>query len=229
MACSVLGIEPNTPMGHAYLVPFKNSKRGGQYDCQLIIGYRGLAELMYRSGIVSSVRSIPVFEGDEFDYELGLHPDIKHRPGKDADRGANPDKLTHVYPLIHLREPGMQPIWDVLNRAQVEQRRRRSAASSSGPWVSDYVRMAMKTGIRSIATWVPSSAEKTQALSAAVAYEEASERGRNIQAVTALGDQASELLDNMRAFPVKEDEDPFGDEVVDQTTGEVSTLDKSTS
>src|SRR4051812_48642141 len=117
MACSVLGLEPNTPLGHAYLIPFKNK---GVYECQLIIGYKGLIELMNRSGIVSSVRSIPVFEGDEFEYELGLHSDIKHRPGKDPNRGTEPAKLTHVYPVVKLREAGMDPIWDVLTRAQID-------------------------------------------------------------------------------------------------------------
>lgn len=206
MACSVLGLEPNTPLGHAYLIPFKNSKRGGAYDCQVIIGYKGLAELMYRSGIVASVKATPVFDGDEFEYEYGLHPDIKHRPGKDANRGSDPAKLTHVYPVVQLRERDLDPIWDVLTRSQIEQRRKRSKASSSGPWVTDYVSMALKTGVRAIATWVPSSSERMTPLHTATAYEGAMELGQGSKAIAALGERAQETLDAIGAYPVADDD-----------------------
>jgi recombination protein RecT len=224
MACSVLGLEPNTPLGHAYLIPFKNNKRGGIYECQVIIGYKGLAELMYRSGIVASVKATPVFEGDDFEYEFGLHPDIKHRPGKDPNRGADPGKLTHVYPVVQLREKDLDPIWDVLTRSEIEQRRKRSKAATEGPWVSDYVAMALKTGVRKIATWVPSSAEKMAPLNAAVQYEGAMELGSTRRAVNALGEKAEELLDGMGAFPTQDDDEPkaHAAEIVDKTTGEVT-------
>lgn len=220
MACSVLGLEPNTPLGHAYLIPFKKK---GVYECQLIIGYKGLIDLMNRSGVVSSVRSIPVFEGDEFDYELGLHADIRHKPGKEPTRGTDPTKLTHVYPVVKLREAGVEPIWDVLNRAQIDARRGRSQASSDGPWVTDYIPMALKTGIRQIATWVPSSAERAMPLAQAVAYEEAHERGKNMAAIAALGDNAQETLDKLGAYPTTgEDADDELPENVDRNTGEVT-------
>lgn len=213
MACSVLGLEPNTPLGHAYLIPFKNNKKG-IYECQLIVGYKGLRDLMFRSGIVAAVSATPVFAGDEFSYELGLHPDLRHVPGVDANRGVDPKTLTHVYTVVKLRE-GLDPIWDVLNRAQIEQRGKRSRAWGNGPWVSDYVAMARKTGVRAIATWVPSSVEKAASpLAAAIAYEEALESGRPMRALTALGDVATEAVANMNAFPMPEDEEPEATEPI---------------
>ena len=208
MACSVLGLEPNTPLGHAYLIPFKG-------QCQLIIGYKGLIELMYRSGIVASVKCTPVFDGDTFEYQYGLHPDIIHKPSNSPNR-YNAQKLTHVYPVVKLRESGMDPIWDVLSRDQIEQRKKRSASakSSSSPWTSDYVAMCLKTGVRAVSTWVPSSTEKPQPALAAIAYEEANERNRGAQAIAALGDGAAETLHQLGAFPI-EDEAPAED------TGEV--------
>lgn len=220
MACSVLGLEPNTPLGHAYLIPFKNK---GIYECTLIVGYKGLTELMYRSGIVASVRAVPVFEGDEFDYELGLHSDIRHKPGRSPERGTDPTKLTHVYPVVKLREAGIDPIWDVLTRPQIEMRRKRSKASSDGPWVTDYIPMALKTGIRQIATWVPSSAERMTAVAQAVAYEQAHELGKGNAAVAALGERAQDVLDGMGAYPTADDAEDDGlPENVDKKTGEVS-------
>src|SRR5690606_34346499 len=110
------------------------------------------------------------------------------------------------YPVVRLREQGMEPIWDVLTRDQIEQRRKRSRAGTSGPWVTDYVAMALKTGVRTIATWVPSSAERTAPLAAAIAYEEAHERGNRGQAIAALGDAAQDTLCNIGAFPSEDDD-----------------------
>jgi recombination protein RecT len=222
MACSTLGLEPNTPLGHAYLIPFRNK---GRMECQLVIGYKGFIDLMYRSGIVSSVKCTPVFEGDKFDYEYGLHPDIVHKPGKEPGR-YNQQRLTHVYPVIRLKDPGTDPIWDVLTREQIEMRRSRSRAKDSGPWVTDYIAMAMKTGVRSIVTWVPSSAERVLPVAQAVAYEEALERGKPQAALSALGEQAEDSFAQLGTFPMddenEEDEatsDKMADSPLDPAAG----------
>ena len=46
---SILGLEPNSVLGEAYLVPFKNSKTQRK-ECQLIPGYLGLLKLVRQSG-----------------------------------------------------------------------------------------------------------------------------------------------------------------------------------
>ena len=55
IACASLGLEPNTPLGLVYLIPFDRRKKiAGKWetvgtDLQVIIGYRG-RELPYRYG-----------------------------------------------------------------------------------------------------------------------------------------------------------------------------------
>lgn len=39
MNAAQLGLEPNTPLGQAYLILFKNK---GVFECQFQIGYKGL-------------------------------------------------------------------------------------------------------------------------------------------------------------------------------------------
>lgn len=46
MNAAQLGLEPNTPLGQAYLIPYKN-KSG--LECQFQIGYKGLLDLAYRN------------------------------------------------------------------------------------------------------------------------------------------------------------------------------------
>src|SRR5690242_16201396 len=45
-----LGLEAGGPQGHAYFVPYKG-------ELTLIVGYRGMLELVRRSGLVSSVEA----------------------------------------------------------------------------------------------------------------------------------------------------------------------------
>ena len=194
MGCSVLGLEPNTPLGHAYLIPFKKNvaPRGQkpQYEkqCQLIVGYRGMIELFYRSGAVSSVKATPVFQDDTFEVEYGLAPQLRHIPSKKPGRVSD-DKLTHVYVVVRLKD-GSDPLWEVIDREEVDRHRARSKSAKSGPWVTDYVAMALKTAIRVIHRWVPYSVEK---IATAVAYEESRERGSNTDALAMLGGEAAEI------------------------------------
>lgn len=197
MACSALGLEPNTPLGHAYLIPYnckvkKNGQWTKEYRCQLIVGYKGYIELFYRSGVVASAMAYPVFDCDEFDWSLGLNPSLNHKPGRDPNR-FNPQRLTHVYPVIRLKD-GVDPIWDVLDRQQIESRRKRSKAANDGPWITDYIPMSLKTGIRAIQKWVPFSVDRVAAASQAEALIES---GDGHGAILALGPEATETSERL--------------------------------
>ena len=56
-----LGLEPNTPLGQAYLIPYKNK---GQMECQFQIGYKGLIDLAYRNGQMQTIQAQAVYEND---------------------------------------------------------------------------------------------------------------------------------------------------------------------
>lgn len=64
-----LGLEPNTPLGQAYLIPYKNH---GKLECQFQIGYKGLIDLAYRNGQMQTIQAQAVYENDEFFYEYGV-------------------------------------------------------------------------------------------------------------------------------------------------------------
>jgi recombination protein RecT len=166
--CAQLGLEPCTPLGHAYLIPFKNKKRG-TLECTLIIGYKGMIELARRSGMVTNVYAYAVREGDDFRYQLGTKRMVHHVPSEDADRERK--RITHVYSVAQVKNG--EPEFQVLTRAQVEARRARSRASQVGPWVTDYEPMALKTAVRALAPWMPQSAEFAHAVS----LDEAADRG----------------------------------------------------
>jgi len=184
MGASLLGLEPNTPLQQAWLVPYKNNRRN-VYEAQLLLGYQGMIELCNRSGRTHPIRATPVFEGDVFEYELGLTPRLEHKPSKTVDRD-DYSKLTHVYAICRLKDPQADPIFVVLTKAQVERRRARGA---NGPaWKTDPIAMALKTGVRALFPWIPKSPE----MALADALETRIETGRSQGGVvvTALSEEA---------------------------------------
>ena len=77
MNAAQLGLEPNTPLGQAYLIPYNNK---GVMECQFQIGYKGLIDLSYRNPQMQIISAQAVYENDDFSYELGLNPKLEHCP-----------------------------------------------------------------------------------------------------------------------------------------------------
>lgn len=171
LQCAQLGLEPGSALGHCYLLPFGNGKsRDGRPNCQLIIGYRGMIDLARRSGQIVSINAYCVHEADEFEYELGLHPDIHHRPSPLAERGP----VTYVYAVAVLKAGGVQ--FEVMSRAEIEAVRVQSKAGKSGPWVTHWEEMARKTVVRKLFKYLPVSIEAVRA----VEIDEKSDRGEAV-------------------------------------------------
>lgn len=85
MASVSLGLEPNTPSGHAYLIPFKrraliNNKWVDVYDCQFQVGYRGFIVLGYRSSSVQSIDADAIYSGDMFNHMKGSKSFLEFSP-----------------------------------------------------------------------------------------------------------------------------------------------------
>jgi recombination protein RecT len=100
MTCAGLGLEPNTIMGHAYLIPFKNNRKGIT-EVQLVVGYKGLIDLARRSGHITSISAnIHYSDDDVWEYEEGTEARLRHIPG--AQEG---DKR-HAYAIAKFRDGG---------------------------------------------------------------------------------------------------------------------------
>jgi recombination protein RecT len=165
MECIKLGITIGGPMQEGWLIPFNDSRQNCKV-ATLIIGYQGYRNIIDRGRAVLDLHPNAVHKGDEFDFELGSKPFIKHKPAWLADpnvkympfrgKGRPPDLLA-VYAVAHIRGGGTQ--FQVLNVEEVESHRLRSRAKDNGPWVTDYEQMAIKTAIRVIAKYLPKSSE----------------------------------------------------------------------
>lgn len=73
--------------GMGYLVAYNG-------NCQYVPGWRGLTDLVTRSGRASVWTGV-VHKGDEFDYALGDAPFLKHKPGDNEEF----KDITHYYSI----------------------------------------------------------------------------------------------------------------------------------
>ncbi len=159
MTAAQLGLEPNTPLGQAYLIPFNNTKKGVT-ECTFQLGYKGLLDLAYRSGQISTVTAQAVYANDEFEYELGLEPKLKHIPAK-KDRG----DVIAFYGLYKTKDGGygfeVMSVDDIRKHAQ-----KYSKAYNSGPWQSNFEEMAKKTVLKRVLKYAPMATDFSAAVAA---------------------------------------------------------------
>jgi recombination protein RecT len=144
MQAAQLGLEPGL-IGHCYIIPYGK-------EAQFIIGYKGMIDLARRSGQIEQIYAHAVYEADHFEYELGLHPKLVHKPAT-GRRGA----IQYVYAVAHFKGGGYQ--FEVMDMEEIERRRQRSKAAKNGPWVTDFEEMAKKTVIRHMWKYLPISIE----------------------------------------------------------------------
>lgn len=80
MASAALALEPNTVLGHAYLIPYgvrgpldDGSGKWGitHYECQFQIGYRGFIALAHRSPTILTLDAEAIHKGDRFKHQKG--------------------------------------------------------------------------------------------------------------------------------------------------------------
>ena len=158
MQAAACGLEPASMLGQCYPVPFWNSKTK-QKEAQFICGYRGMLSIARRSGEIASVVAEVVHEKDDFSIEYGMNPSLVHKPYIEDDPGA----MRGAYVVVRFKGEGIDPVIKYMPKSEIDKRRNRSKASSSGPWVTDYEEMAKKTVFRSVFKWLPISIEQIQA------------------------------------------------------------------
>ncbi len=148
-----LGLEPNTPLGQAYLIPYGNK-------CQFQIGYKGLIDLAYRSEELRSIEAHEVYENDVFDFEFGLNPKLVHKPAI-KDRG----EVVWYYAVYHLVNGGCG--FEVMSREDVETHARKySKTFNNGPWQTDFDEMAKKTVLKKVLKYAPLKSDFARGISA---------------------------------------------------------------
>jgi recombination protein RecT len=154
MSLSQWGLEPDGRRAH--LIPFGK-------QCTLIIDYKGLVELAFRSGVVEAIHADVVHTGDIFRYSMGeVLEHVPHFLRTDEGKPSKEGEVLAVYCTVRLKG-GCQKT-EVLSKNEVDGIRARSRSGSAGPWKTDWNEMAKKTAFRRVSKWLPLSAEIQDAM-----------------------------------------------------------------
>lgn len=199
--CAQMGLEPNTVLGHAYLVPFNTKRKDGNgverwvNSVQVIIGYKGLIDLARRSGQIVSIAAHDVCEADHFDMIYGLEEKLEHKPAL-GERG----ELVGFYAVAKLKDGGH--CFEFMSLHQVREIMANTQSKGKyGPWKDHFTEMGRKTVIRRLAKYLPLSIE----FQTAAALDTMAEGGRDQHLDTMEGD-----------FTVLPDDAPAADEFEQQ-------------
>ena len=158
MNAAQLGLEPNTPLGQAYLIPYNNH---GVLECSFQIGYKGLLDLAYRNPQTQIIQAEEVFENDFFEYELGLNPKLVHKPSL-TNRG----ELKCFYGVFKLTNGGFG--FKVMSKEDIDAHAKeysKTFDSAYSPWTGNYCGMAKKTVLKQALKYAPLKTEFRKALS----------------------------------------------------------------
>jgi recombination protein RecT len=147
-----LGLEPGTES--YYLTPRKVK---GQLEILGIVGYQGYIELMHRAGAISSVVAEVVYTNDKFAFRPGVDAIPLHEIDWDSeDRG----QLRLVYAFARMKDGATSKVV-VLNKAAIAKIKASSQGADTdySPWVKHEPSMWLKSAVRQLAKWVPTSSE----------------------------------------------------------------------
>ncbi len=157
MQAAQLGVEPNTPLGQAYLIPYRNK---GRLEVQFQLGYRGILDLAYRSGEVSIVDAQAVHENDVFEYEYGLDPKLTFKPAL-KNRGP----VIAYYAMFRTKAGGYN--FTVMSKEDIQNHMKqysRSSGSTYSPWVTNFDAMAKKTVLKQVLKYAPLKSDFVKAV-----------------------------------------------------------------
>ncbi len=212
--CAQMGLEPNTVLGHAYLVPFNTKRKDGNGNerwvnsVQVIIGYKGLIDLARRSGQIVSIAAHEVCANDKFELVYGLDEKLVHTPAL-GERG----EIIGFYAVAKLKDGGhcfefmsAHQIEDIRAASQGYQQAVKYKKEGSHPWTVHFTEMGRKTVIRRLAKYLPLSIE----FQTAAALDGMADGGK---------DQHLDTLDG--DFSIIPEDAPYGAGSVDEETGEV--------
>ncbi len=149
MQSAQLGVEPNTGLGQAYLIPY-----GKQVQFQL--SYKGLIDLATRSGQYKAIYAHEVYQNDEFRFSYGLNKDLVHIPSQEP----NGEPIGY-YAVYHLKNGGYDFVYWTKERVDQHAQKFSQAVQKgwTSPWKTNYDAMAKKTVLKEVLKYAPKSIE----------------------------------------------------------------------
>lgn len=145
MVSAQLGLEPGV-LGQCYLIPYGR-------ECQFQIGYKGMIELLRRSGQLKDIYAYSVYENDDFEITYGLDRNLIHKPNL-----SNKGNFLGCYCVAILKDDTRA--FEYMTKEEIEAHAKKfSKTFGNGPWKTDFEAMSHKTVVKKMLKWLPLSVE----------------------------------------------------------------------
>ena len=194
MTMAQLGLEPGV-MGQAYLIPYGT-------ECNFQISYKGMIELLRRTGQLKDIYAYVVKDSDVFEIEYGLERNLKHKPVFKEE-----SKATGYYAVAILKDG--TKAFDYMTKEEIEIHMKKfSKTYEKGPWKTDFDAMAKKTVVKQLLKWLPVSVEFIENMNKddkQYVMDDKKNEVKEVEEVEVLADETIEL----------------DGELIDTTTGEI--------
>ena len=214
MTVAQLGLEPGV-LGQCYLIPFNNSKLGTT-ECQLQLGYKGMIELLRRTGQLSDIYAYPVYSNDEFNIEYGLERKLTHKPAftNPAGRG----DVVGFYSVAILKDGTRAFEYMTKDEIIKHEEKYRKGKYKNDIWNKNFEEMAMKTVTKKMLKWLPISVEMIENLrkdeqSFKLEKNNVVVEDENLFDGTFINEETGEIKEEITTEVVPEDVKPIDDDV----------------
>lgn len=203
MTAAQLGLRPNVgSLGHGWILPYWSTKNSG-YEAQWVLGYQGMVELGYKSGLVAKIATDTIYSNETYRIRRGTHDELVHEPILDPDERG--DMIAH-YAVVWLTTG--QQLWRAMADQDVRKIMERMAARDRnrnivGPWANDYLPMAQKTPLRALWRFMP----KTPTLALALSTDETVRQGMEPDAAMTTPGESQDVTTVTRADQQPETEE----------------------
>lgn len=154
--------------GHGFLVPY-NDNRNNRKVCQFIPGWQGIVDLINRSGR-GVVKTGAVFNGDFFEYDLGLNAYLRHR----NEGSEKAEALLYTYAIGYIKgDAGWTPppIIEVWKSAKIDTHFQQYNKVGKNHYAlkdgNNWIQYARKLPLLQVCKYMPKSSEISKAIEAA--------------------------------------------------------------
>lgn len=141
--------------GEAYLIPFWSTAKRTN-ECSIIIGYKGILSLMYKTGLVKMIDTGTVRALDEFDFWKDEKIHFYHKPNFKEKKAP----IERFYARLEMRNGGFNVALVDIEEAEflkdkADEKAKKAGLKENSFWNEFFEEMGKKTAIRRLAKNVP--------------------------------------------------------------------------
>lgn len=162
MQSAQLGLEPNTPLQMAYLIPYENSKKVGDQwikvlEAQFQIGYHGTIHLMWQSGMLADLHWSAWRKNDDFEVHEGTDKKLIHRPQLYKERG----EILGYYAVAKTKFGGAP--FDFMTIPELVEHGKKFSKGyekEGNIWQKNFDAASFKTVLKQVSKYMPKTADR---------------------------------------------------------------------